>query len=451
MVSLLPVHSDLPLRKRYALVISRALPIVFGMVSQNVLNLVDTWMVGMTGNASLAAVATGGMVNFLAIAALMGLSVGVQALAARRHGEQRRDQTASSLNSALIVSVIVGAPLTALLVPLSGIIFAHLNPDPEVVSIGSAYLSARLWVIVPASLNLAFRGYWNGTNRSRLYLKTLLVIHAANIILNYVLIFGHFGFAAHGAVGAGIASAIATCLGTLYYFQLGFRHARDNGFLRQWPRAHEIRQVLSLALPTSLQQFLFAGGFTAQFWIIGKLGTTETAAASVLINLMLVVVLPGLALGITATSLVSQSLGQGSARDAYRWGWYVAQVAFMTAAALGLLMWCIPNAVLSPFLHDPQALAVARSPLRVFASIIALDAVGTVLQQALLGAGDNRKVMLVSVICQWGLFLPAAYLLGPGLGYGLLAVWYAHAGYRVVQGGVYVWMWHRRAWTTIRL
>jgi multidrug resistance protein, MATE family len=436
---------------RYRHIVALALPIVGGMISQNVLNLVDTWMVGKTGTASLAAVSSGGMVNFVAMAGVMGLSAGVQAVAARRHGQGEYQQTAAPLNGAMLLAVAVGIPLMVVTLALAPWIFRTLNPSPAVSAVGVPYLSARLVALPAAGLNFAFRGYWNGTGRSRLYLITLLIVHASNIVLNWLLIFGHLGFEARGAPGAGIASAIATYVGLGCYVLLGFRHARGNGFLETWPTRRGLQLIIRLAVPTCVQQLLFAGGLTVLFWILGRLGTVETAAGGVLVNVMLVAILPGLALGITSTSLVGHALGRGDPADAHRWGWQTAHVAIVFAVLIGLPMWWMPDWFLRPFLHDDAAIALARLPLQIFAGAITLDSVGTVLQQSLLGAGANRAVMFVSVFCQWGLFLPLAYLLGPVMGYGIVAVWAAQSGYRALQAGIYASMWQDRRWTKIRL
>lgn len=428
-----------------------ALPIMGGMVSQNVLNLVDTWMVGKKGAAALAAVSAGGMVNFAFAATVMGLSAGVQAMAARRLGQGHTEETAEPLNGALVLALLVGLPLTALYIPLIPWIFAHLHPDPAVVALGVPYLTARTLSLTAAGINFSFRGYWNGTGRPHLYMLTLLVIHASNILLNWALIFGKLGFPEYGAVGAGIASAISTVLGSAVYLVLGFRHARHNGFLARRPRRLTLQSIAGLAAPTCLQQLLFAGGFTALFWILGRLGTLETAAAGVLINVMLVAVLPGLALGITATSFVGHALGRRSPTEASRWGWDVLRVSLVVSAALALPMLLWTDAILGTFLHDPHAVEIARWPLRIFALGIGIDSAGTVLQQALLGAGANRNVMFVSVLAQWGVFLPAAYVVGPILGWGLVGIWSAQVGYRVLQALVYGWMWQLGHWKKIEI
>ena len=124
-------------------------------------------------------------------------------------------------------------------------------------------------------MNFAFRGYWNALDLSRLYMKTLIVMHACNIFLNYVLIFGHFGSPALGVTGAGMASAISMAVGTVIYFYLGLTHARKDGFMKGLANRQEAKSLIRISGPSSLQQLFFSAGFVAIFWIIGKIGTAD--------------------------------------------------------------------------------------------------------------------------------------------------------------------------------
>lgn len=432
-------------------ILTLGLPIVGGMISQNVLNLVDTAMVGVLGAPALAAVGTGSFANFMATAFVTGFSSGVQAIAARRKGEGREEETALPLNGGLLMALVISVPASLLLVWLAPMLFPYLNSDPEVVRAGGPYLQARLVAMAAVGMNFSFRGYWNAVERSGLYLRTLLFMHVANIILNYGLIFGKLGMPELGAVGAGIGSAVATFMGTAYYFYLGFRHARPNGFLRAIPGKQTIRQILRLSLPTSIQQLFFAAGFTTLFWILGKMGTAETGAANVVINVMLVAILPGLALGLASASLVGQALGRGEPEDARRWGWDVVKVAVVAMTGLGGLMLAFPEPILSIFLHEQESLTIAGPALMIFGATIAADACGMVLMNSLLGAGAARRVMAVSIGFQWGLFLPASYVVGPVLGYGLWAVWTVQAVQRALQAAVFAAIWQRGRWASIEV
>lgn len=428
-----------------------ALPIIGGMVSQNVLNVVDTAMVGTLGDTALAAVGLGSFANFLAMAFITGMAAGVQAMAARRKGEGKLNQTAIPLNGGLLLAGALAVPWSALLVWLAPDLFPFLVNDPAVHEQGIPYLQIRMLAMLGVGMNFAFRGYWNGVDLSRLYLGTLVVMHVVNIGLNWVLIFGNLGAPIMGASGAAWASTAATYVGTLVYVGLGLRHARGAGFLRGLPRGETLRTMLRLALPAGAQQFFMAAGFTALMWIVGRVGTAELAAANVLMTLTLVCILPAIGLGLSAATLVGQALGRGQPEDAKAWGWDVAKLGAGALAVLGLPLLLAPDLVLQGFLHDPHTRELARLPLQFLGAGMALDGVGLILLNALLGAGATRTVMAVSITLQWGLGLSLAYVAGPIMGLGLVGIWGAQVLYRLLQAVVFGVLWQRGAWAKLKL
>jgi putative MATE family efflux protein len=438
-------------RVRIRAILALALPIIGGMASQNVLNLVDTAMVGYLGAPSLAAVGMGSFANFMAVAFIMGLSAGVQAIAARRLGEGRRDQTASGLNAGLLIAFLVAVPWSLILIFFADRLYPFLIDDPEVVAIGVPYFRARLAGMVAIGMNFAFRGFWNGIGQSRRYLQTLVIMHACNLILNWILIFGHFGLPALGAFGAGIGTAIATFLGTAIYIVLALRHARGTGFLRRIADRKTMGSMLRVSIPAGMQSFFFATGMTVFFWIIGRIGTAELAASNVLVQLLLVAILPGVGFGLAAASLVGQALGRGDPQDAVTWGWDVSRLAMVVVGTGALVGVVAPDLLLRIFLHEEHTIALARFPLRLLGATMVVETLGSVLMNALLGAGASKMVMLVSVTLQWGLFLPVAFLVGPVLGFGTSAVWTAQVGYRCLQGLIFASIWRSRKWMDIEV
>lgn len=416
------------------------------MVSQNILNLVDTAMVGSLGDDALAGVGLAGFTTFAAVAFLMGMASGVQAIAARAVGAGQHDRTAIALNGGLLLAALVGLPLTVFLWWTVDSWFTWLAPDPNVAATGISYLAIRLVSVPAVGLNFAFRGYWNAVDLSRLYMRTLMIMHVVNIGLSYSLIFGAFGAPEMGVRGAAVGTATATWLGTALYVFLGLRHARQAGFLAGLPDRAGMLHMVRISMPAGAQQFLFAAGMTAFFWILGQVGTAELAAGSVLLNLMLVAILPAIGFGLAAATLVGQSLGAGNPEEAARWGWRVSKLATVVVAVLVLPGLISPDLVLGLFIHSPETMELARWPLRLAAAIAAGDATGSVLMNAHLGAGSARRVMVVSVLTQWGMFLPAAYLVGPALGYGLVGIWWVYAAYRVLLVTAFAISWRKGSW-----
>jgi len=434
---------------RHSRILTLALPIIGGMMSQNILNVVDTAMVGHLGDAALAAVGMAGFVSFLCMALILGISVGVQATAARRKGQGRFDEMAVALNAGLLVVVCVGPVLSGVLYHLAPVLFPYLVEDPEVVALGTPYLQIRILAIVFVATNFAFRGYWNAVDRSHLYMMTLLIMHACNIAMNYVLIFGKFGFPELGVTGAAIGTAGSTVIGAAIYIFLAFKYSRNEGFFQKKPTRKDIRQIVRLSIPSGIQQFFFTAGMTMMYWIIAQIGTAELAAASVLMNVTLIAFLPGMALGISSATLVGQALGRGDAADAKQWAWDVVKVAMVLLGLLGVPMLLMPDLILGIFLHNPDTLDVARAPMRLIGGTMVVEAVGIVLMHSLLGAGDVHRVMRISISCQWLYFLPLAYLVGPVLGYGLIGVWLLNISYRVLIAFVFALLWQRGKWKSI--
>jgi len=438
-------------KERSGQILQIALPVIGGMVSQNILNLVDAAMVGALGTAELAAVGLASFVNFVAAAIFMGMAAGVQAMVARRIGEGRLQEAANPLNGALLTIFLAAIPVTLLLTHYSEAILSWLNSDPLVIKHGEQYLDARFLGIMAVGMNFSFRGYLSAIKMTQFYMKTLIIMHVINIALNYALIFGHFGAPALGTMGAGLGTAISMYGGTLIYFYLTTKHTKHYGFGLHLPKLETMLQVIKISLPASAQQLFFALGFTVLFWIIGQIGTVELAVANVLVNLTLVAILPCIAFGMSSATLVGQALGRKEPEDAYRWAWDTAKLAALAVSLISIPMLFAPELLLGIFLHDPVAIEVGRLPLQLVGIAIIIDAYNLVLMSSLQGAGATKQAMVVSIVSQWLIFLPLAWYIGPHLGMGLTAIWLTQGLYRLLQALWFAKLWVSRQWAEIKV
>jgi Na+-driven multidrug efflux pump len=201
-----------------------------------------------------------------------------------------------------------------------------------------------------------------------------------------------------------------------------------------------------------MQSLFFAAGLTATSAIVARVGTHDLAAMNVLINVTMVAFLPGLGLGLAASTLVGQALGRRDVDDAERWGWDVAQVGVAVMVLLGLPMAVVPELIVGAFFSkEPEALALAITPLRLAGLTVWSEAILMVLSNSIMGAGATRVTLVVSVGMQWLVFLPVAYLLGPVMGLGLLEIWSARIVYRFAQAAIFAVLWRRRIWASVEL
>ncbi|MFO0696125.1 MAG: MATE family efflux transporter [Polyangiales bacterium] len=441
----------LPSRDRTRRILRLALPILGAMASQNVLNLVDAAMLAHLGDRALAAVGATSLLNFVLSAVFMGSSAGVQAIAARRVGEGRGEDAAGPLDAGLLVVLAIAVPWAIVLHRFAPSLVGLMSDDPAVIAEGTPYLRARLFAVPAIGMNFAFRGFWSAVDRPGLYMKTLVFVHGTTILLDYLLIDGRFGFPALGATGAGVANAIALWLGTVTYVGLGLRHARGHGFLRRLPDRESVLGIVRVGLPAGLQQLVYSLGLAAFAFVVARIGTRELAASKILTDVLLVFVLPGLGFGLASATLVGQSLGARQPDEAERWTWDVVRVATLLVAVMAVPALLFPDLVLRGFLRDPATRALAVPVLRLLMLGVATDTIGTVLMNALLGAGDAKRVVLVGTVLQWGICLPAAYLLGVRLGLGLFAAYAAQVAYRQLQVVVFSRLFKQGAWRSIRV
>lgn len=436
----------IPAKSRRQTILKLALPIIGAMLTQSLINLIDAALVGSLGETALAGVGIGGYTMFMITAIVFGLSSGVQAQTARRHGEEDITQRAQALNAGLLLALIVALPLTLLCLWQAPRLLGLITQQPAVQAVGVDYFHWRVLSLLPVAMMLCFRGYWNGIQQTGIYLRIILIMHGVNVLASIGLIFGFAGLPEMGAAGAGAGTTLAMFVGVLLWARHTGRHARISGYLQQLPGRGTLMMTLSLASPHSFQQLWFAAGYAALFWILGQIDTASVAVGHVLVNLSLLLILPGVGLGLAAMSLVGQALGRETPEDAHRWGWDVVRIAWACLALLALPMLLFPDAVLALFLHDRELIALGRLPLQLTALMIVLDAAALVLAQALLGAGANRTVMSVTLCMQWLIFLPLAWWIGVELGYGLFGIWWAQLGYRCLNSLSFALIWQRRRW-----
>ena len=441
----------LPAQNRVQPILSLGLPIMGGMLTQSLMNVVDAAMVGQLGEVALAGVGIGGYACFITISVVIGLSASVQALVARRSGEGRDDTTAIPLNGGLLLALAATLPIALLFAWFAPNIIGLLNQDPEVIAVAVPYTQIRMWGLLAIGMNFCFRGYWNGMHQSMVYMRILILVQVANVAISYVLIFGKLGFPALGSNGAAYGTNAALILGTLIYLAKTYQSARGNGFLRGLPDRASMLSLIRLALPYSIQQVLFAVGIAVMFKLIGMIGSDALAVSHVLINIELLLIMPAVGLGMAATTLVSHALGRKEPEDAYRWGWDVAWVGSMILFLCSLPLWVWPELILGIFLPNPESLALGVLPLRLGGITLFLSSIGVIFNQALSGAGANKQMMKISLALHWGFLLPGIWLAGPYLGMGLLSIWLLVVAQRLLSSIILTYIWHRRQWIHIKV
>lgn len=441
------IHPD-----RIKRIMTIGLPIMGAMVSGVVLGLIDTAMVASLGDAALGAVGFSSFAAFIFLGFFYGFSIAVQATVSRRKGEGDLAGCGPNLSAALVLLAISAPPLSAVLYFAIPYLFPLINSDPEVVAIGIDYIR---WLIVQAvfvGFIAANSGFWNGLGLSRIYLPSLLIQHASNVLFNYIFIFGNFGAPEMGAEGAGFATALSAVVGSALFLYLGFKKGKPYGYLTRKPSRNEIDSVLRLAVPAGFQQMLDVMALTITYGIVGMIGTRELACYSVMINLINLVGLPAWGLGTAGATLVGQSLGEKDPEGASQWAWDVMKIGSLAMLVLGIPFWLFTDQLLSIWIYDEVTRAIAFWPTVILGLMMCFNGMGYMLAMMLNGAGDVKRVTWINVVTQWAILVPGAYLFGVHFGLGLIGLWCVHQFvYRAGHVVIFGYFWRRGDWSRISI
>ena len=435
-------------------VIHLAYPVALGMLSITLLSVVDTAMLGRLGAVPLAAAGISGVGYFAIVFSLAGIGIGVQTFTSRRYGEGNYAQCGNVLNAGLLLALIGGIPFVVASAWIAGVVSPLLSNDPGVVSLGETYLRYRFLAAISLFLNQVYGGFFNGIGDTKRQMTSAILITGANILLDYILIFGHAGLPRMGIAGAAIASVIATGIGSVYYIAVSLSHFyRD----RYKPYHHLslalpwFAPILRLSLPVMGQRFISNGSFFALFSIVSRIGTLELAASNVIRSIYGLSIMPAIGIGIAAATLVGQNLGASQPKEAEQYAWEAAKLGAYLMGGIGLLFIAYPKAIFSIYTSDLAVIALGRLPLIMLGVVQTFAGVALVIGRALQGAGNTRYVMLAELFVCSLLYLPFAYLLGLRLRLGIVGAWSGEFIYWLTLALLMSWKFHQGTWKKIRV
>ncbi len=271
-----------------------------------------------------------------------------------------------------------------------------------------------------------------------------------NIIFNYLLIFGKFGFPRLEMVGAGLSSTLATVCAVLVYFVFGVKHAKQNGFLQRMPDMERIRTLIRLSIPVSISRFFMSLSMAAMVIIAGIIGTKELAGFNVINSFMITMVIVVEGMGIAAITFVGQALGGKQIKDAKRWGWEVAKVGSGVMFAVGVLVVLFPKMILSLFIIDADTLALAILPLQLSGVYLWLLAYNSIIGSALVGAGATKISQGISLAIQW-FAIGLQWILSIHLGYGIVGIPIAFIVAHALGILAITFIWNKERWALIEI
>lgn len=426
-----------------------ALPLLGAHLAQTGMSVADTIMAGRLSAVDLAAVAVGSSVFMPLLLLLFGTLMATTPLVAQANGAGNTSILARTIQQAGWTSLLVILPV-GLVLYNSRAIFDFMSVTPEVASLGANYLKAIAWGLPAIAVFQVLRCMCEGLNHARPILLISLAGLLLNIPLNYVLIYGEFGFPKLGAVGCGYATAMsfwfmAALLGLYVHLEKRYRNFAIFGVFHG-PNLKEIGGVLWLGLPIGLSIFVEASLFTVITLFIGEMGKFTVAGHQVALSFTGLLFMVPLSLGLALTVKVGHAVGAKRPTEARQIAFYGIGLAFFIAIISSLFMWLVADLVVQLYSPNQEVQLLAASLIQLAVWYQISDAIQINAAGALRGYKDTRIIMLITLFSYWMIGLAGGWWLAMTDNFwgaqGVYGFWYGLIAGLTVAASILMWRLH---------
>lgn len=418
-----------------------ALPAVASNVLMTIFASVDAFWVGTRiGARGLAAVSTAIFWIWMVVSLAEMVSVGLTAVAARRHGERRADEAAGIVGEAVVFSIALGAVVGVIGALSVDHLFAVMRTPPEVTALGRSYLQVYFLGAPLIYGYFAVDAAFRAAGDTRTPFALLLVSTACTLALDPILILGLGGAPRLGIVGA----AIALVLTRGGAFAAGITLLARRGLMRVGRvTGRTVAAIARIGLPTALTGIMFSLIYVALTRTTTRFGTPALAALGLGHRVESWLYTIGVGFGAAAAAIVGQNLGAGRVDRAERAGWLT--LGFATGPALiaaAAALW-IPDRLAGLFTADPAVIDVAARYLRIGALADLTVCAEIVLEGALGGAGHTVPPMLTSTSLTL-IRIPLAWWAANR--WGVDGIWWTISLTAAARGIAMVLLWRAGGW-----
>ncbi len=417
-----------------------AVPVIMGMLGHTFVGFADNIMVGQLGTAELAAVSLGNAFVFIAMSLGIGFSTAITPLVAEADSAVNPKGAKSALKHGLVLCTGLGFALFGTLM-LCKPFLKYMRQPEEVVALAIPYFDIVAFSLIPLIIFQAFKQFSEGLSQTRYPMYATVIANVVNIILNYLLIFGSFGFPKMGIVGAAIGTLISRIMMVVYIWFLlrGKEKFRTyvTGFNFKTIENKVIKKIVGLGFPSALQMFFEVAIFTAAILLSGVLGKNTQAANQIALNLSSMTFMFGMGLGVAAMIRVGNQKGLQNFKELRRIAQSIFFLTFLVEIVFATLFLICRNWFPTVYLDvddtlnmtdNAEVIFLASQLLFVAAFFQISDGIQVVVLGALRGLQDVKIPTLITFIAYWLIGFPISYYLGlhtalksTGIWIGLLA------------------------------
>jgi putative MATE family efflux protein len=456
-----------PLDKRYFIkVITLGAPLLAGLVSEFLMVLADSAMVGRLGTDYLAAIGIATMFGELLWVIVWPMAPGTQTIAARRYGRQKKKavldamsrdalclKTGEVLDNAIVVSLLVGG-LAIIVALFAESLLDLILADKALIRLANDYIATLKWLMPLAGVFYAVYGFLAAINRTKVIMVATVGLNLLNIVFNYILIFGKFGFPAMGITGAALGTVMAQGLGSVFlvaYILLSPQTRPYNCMRFNTLNTRIVVDILRSSGPIIVQLSIALLIFLYYESIVANIGTLYLAATHIVFTVFVLkrTIVGGFAEG--GSILVGNALGEGERSEAVRFAYASEFIAILIGILLFVCILAFSGQIVSIFNSDAELAEVGSQALRFFAVFFLIEAVGFPFEVIFTHNGWGRFVLVSEVSTNLVFIIGGTLLFTRVFDFGVYGAWSAFALYLVGHALFMFWGFFSKKWIGTRV
>lgn len=421
--------------KEFKYNLSLSFPVILGLLGHTFVAFADNIMVGQLGTAELAAVSLGNSFVFIAMSLGIGFSTAITPLVAESDGAGNITSGKSALKHGLVLCAGLGFALFLLILLCKPLMY-HMSQPEEVVKLAIPYLDLVAFSLVPLIVFQALKQFSEGLSQTKYPMYVTIVANVVNIVLNYLLIYGSFGFPKMGIVGAAVGTLVSRVVMVVLLWMV-FRYKKK--FAAYVYELHfkviekkVLKKIVDLGFPSAMQMFFEVAIFTAAIWLSGVLGKNAQAANQIALNLSSMTFMVGMGLGVAAMIRVGNQKGLQDFKALRRIAMSIFLLTFLLEIVFAILFLVFREALPGIYLNtndllnaadNAAVISITAQLLLVAAFFQISDGLQVVVLGALRGFQDVKIPTFITFIAYWMIGFPVSYYLGLHTELASVGIW----------------------------
>ena len=421
--------------KEFVYNLKLAAPVVLGMLGHTFVAFADNVMVGQLGTAELAAVSLGNSLVLIFMYVGIGFSTAITPLVAEADGAKDDNRAKQLFKHGLIICVAIGLVMFTLIMLTKGVLY-HMQQPPEVVALAMPYINLVAASMVPMIIFQAFKQFADGFSQTKYPMVATILSNVVNVVLNYLFIFGTFGFPKMGILGAAIGTLVSRFFMVFFLWYMLYSKPKFKPYMQNLKfsiiESKIIKKIIDLGFPSALQVFFEVGIFTSAVWLSGVLGKNAQAANQIALNLSSMTYMVGIGLSVAAMVRVGNQKGLNNFKELQRIATSVFLLTLIIEIVFAVFFLVFNNWLPTIYLDvddvvnktDNLAVITLAAKLLIVAAFFQIsDGIQVVVLGALRGLQDVKIPTAITFVAYWLVGFPISYFLGLYTEYESIGIW----------------------------